>query len=112
MPLYEGGVFGSEQYGGGAEDYDITGTRSHRGRGPKSYTRPDDRIHDEICERLTRHPLIDATLVEVQVDNGNVTLIGQVYDRQMKYLTEDVVDEVYGVKEIRNNLRVARDRAA
>jgi osmotically-inducible protein OsmY len=110
--LYEGGVFSSETYGGGAEDYDITGMRSHRGKGPRNYTRADDRIHDEICERLTRHPLIDASLLEVQVEKGNVTLKGEVSDRRMKYLAEEVVDDIYGVKEIHNSLRVMRDRAA
>jgi hypothetical protein len=30
----------------------------------------------------------------------------------MKYMTEDVVEEVTGVKEIHNKLRVTRDRAA
>jgi len=110
--LYEGGVFSSGTYGGGAEDYDITGMRSHRGKGPRNYKRSDERIHDEICERLTRHPLIDASLMDVQIENGKVTLKGEVLDRRMKYMAEDIVEDVYGVKEIHNNIRVMRDRAA
>ena len=119
---YEGGVFTSGTYGGGAEFYSVTGMyenpllekhrRSHRGKGPKGYTRSDDRIHDEICERLTHHPLIDATLVDVNVANGEVTVNGEVLDRRMKHMTEDVIDEVSGVKEVHNKLRVRRERAA
>ena len=96
---YEGGVFSSGTYGGGAEFYSVTGmyenplldkTRAtHHGKGPKGYKRSDERIHDEICERLTRHPLVDASLVEVHVQNGEVTLTGEVLDRRMKHLTED-----------------------
>jgi osmotically-inducible protein OsmY len=119
---YQGGVFSSATYGGGAEFYSITGMyenpllqkhqRTHKGKGPRNYSRSDDRIHDDICERLTKHPLIDASLVEVQVLNGEVRLTGEVLDRRMKNMIEDVLDEVSGVKEINNNLRVNRDRAA
>jgi osmotically-inducible protein OsmY len=120
---YKGGVFTSASYGGGAEYYSVTGMyenplletwrkKSHKGKGPKGYKRADDRIHDEVCERLTHHPLVDATLMNVQVEDGEVTLTGEVLDRRMKHLAEDIVDEVSGVKEIHNRLRVTRDRAA
>jgi osmotically-inducible protein OsmY len=118
---YSGGVFTSGSYGGGAEYYSVTGMYEnpllehkhapHRGKGPKGYERSDDRIHDEICERLTRHPLIDASLMDVSVKNREVTLTGEVLDRRMKHMAEDVVDEVFGVREIHNNLRVS-SRAA
>ena len=118
---YSGGVFSSSSYGGGAEYYSITGmyenplleqTReSHRGKGPKGYERSDERIHEEICERLTHHPLIDASLMEVSVKNRDVTLTGEVHDRRMRHLAEDIADGVSGVREIHNNLRV-RNRAA
>jgi glutamine amidotransferase-like uncharacterized protein len=120
---YEGGVFSSATYGGGAEFYSITGMYenpllehknrgSHRGKGPKAYKRSDERIHDEVCERLTQHPLVDASLMDVTVEDGEVTLSGEVLDRRMKYMAEDVVDEVHGVKEIHNQLRVSRERVA
>src|SRR5262249_49896833 len=111
-------VFSSATYGSGAEFYSVTGMYenpllekhhgSHRGKGPKGYKRPDDRIHDEVCERLTRHALIDASLMDVQVENGEVTVTGEVLDRRMKHMTEDVIDEVSGVREIHNKLRVRR----
>jgi osmotically-inducible protein OsmY len=119
---YEGGVFSTGTYGSGAEFYSVTGTyenplmhnprATHRGKGPKSYRRSDERIQEEICEQLALNPLIDASLMEVRVHNGEVTLSGEVFDRRMKYMADDVVDEVFGVTEINNRLRVARNRAA
>ena len=119
---YKGGVFSSAMYGSGAEFYSVTGMYenpllekhhgSHRGKGPKGYKCADDWIRDDICERLSHHGLIDASLVDVEVKDGKVTLTGEVFDRRMKYMTEDVAEEVTGVKEIQNKLRVARDRAA
>jgi osmotically-inducible protein OsmY len=117
-----GGVFSSGSYGGGAEYYSVTGmyenplleekNRPHKGKGPKGYKRSDDRIHDEICDRLTHHPLIDASTMDVQVQNGEVTFIGEVTDRRMKHMAEDVADGVSGVREIHNQLRVFRDHVA
>ena len=120
---YKGGVFSSATYGSGAEYYSVTGmyenplletwrkkVHQHQGKGPKGYKRSDERIHDEVCECLTRHPSIDASLVEVHVQDGEVTLTGEVADRRMKHLAEDVTDEVSGVRQIHNQLRVYRDR--
>jgi len=119
---YEGGVLSSGTYGSGAEFYSVTGMYDnpllhkergeHRGKGPKGYTRADDRIHEEVCDRLTQHPLIDASLMNVTVDKGEVTLEGVVHDRRMKYMAEDVVDSVSGVREIHNRLRISRQDVA
>ena len=48
----------------------------------------------------TRHPLIGASLMDVHVENGEVTITGEVLDRRMKHMTEDVIDDVTGVKEV------------
>ena len=77
----------------------------------KEYKRTDDWIRDDICERLTHHWPDDASL-NVEVKDGKVTLTGEVFDRRMKHMTGDAVEEVTGVKEIHNKLCVTRDRAA
>src|SRR5262249_7327120 len=99
-----GGVFSSDSFGSGAEYYSVTGMYEnpllehkhapHRGKGHKNYKRTDERIHEEICEKLTHHPLIDASLMDVTVKDHDVTLSGEVDDRRMKHLAEDLVDEV------------------
>ena len=78
----------------------------HRGRGPKSYTRSDDRIRDDVNDRLTDDPFLDATDIEVSVAEGQVTLSGTVSSRADKRRAEDLADNVSGVKDVQNNLRV------
>ena len=82
---------------------------THSGKGPKGYKRPDDRIHDEVCEALTRHPYIDATEIEIKVKNGDVTLTGMVYERRQKHMAEDAAESVSGVKDVKNEIKVNRD---
>jgi osmotically-inducible protein OsmY len=80
---------------------------SYRGRGPKGYTRSDERLRETICERLTDDPRIDASEIEVDVQQQNVTLRGCVGDRSTKYAVEELV-ETAGARDIENQLRVRR----
>jgi hypothetical protein len=45
-----------------------------RGRGPKGYTRADERIREDVCDSFTHDPLLDAGDIEVGVAGGEVTL--------------------------------------
>ena len=83
-------------------------TGRHAGRGPRSYRRSDETIHEEVCELLKHHPDVDAGDVEVLVEGGEVTLQGSVDDRDMRWLMEDLVESVSGVSLVHNRLRVAR----
>ncbi len=80
--------------------------KDHAGRGPKGYKRSNERIHDEICEILERHPLVDATDIEVEVKDGLVTLKGSVNDRNQKRFAERALDRVRGVDDVRNEIVV------
>lgn len=75
-----------------------------RGKGPKGYQRSDARILEDICERLSDDPSIDASEISVEVTQGKVTLKGQVYNRAMKHRAEDIVADCTGVKDIDNQL--------
>jgi hypothetical protein len=76
------------------------------GVGPEAYQRSNERIEEDINERLTHHGQIDARNIEVKIDQGNVTLTGTVKNRQMKRMAEDVVESVWGVHNIQNELKV------
>jgi osmotically-inducible protein OsmY len=78
----------------------------HRGRGPKNYTRSDDRIRDDVSDQLTDDPLIDASDIEVSANGQEVTLSGTVASRNERRLAEEVAEQVSGVKYVQNNLRV------
>jgi CBS domain-containing protein len=80
----------------------------HQGRGPKSYQRSDERIREDINERLTDDAMIDASEIEVQVQNREVTLTGTVRDRNERRRAEDVAESVSGVTHVQNNLRVGQ----
>lgn len=80
----------------------------HRGRGPKGYKRSDDRIREDINDRLTEDGRLDATHIEVSVADGEVTLSGMVDSREAKRRAEDLADHVSGVHHVQNNLRINR----
>jgi osmotically-inducible protein OsmY len=61
-----------------------------------------------FCDRLVDHPQIDASELEVEVKNGEVTLSGTVDSRYEKRLAEDIADAVSGVQDIHNRLRVVQ----
>jgi osmotically-inducible protein OsmY len=87
--------------------YGYSGRQSFVGRGPRGYQRSDDRIREDVCERLTENPWVDASDIEIAVRAGEVTLSGTVRDRTDKREAEDVAEHVSGVREVHNNLRVA-----
>jgi hypothetical protein len=80
------------------------------GRGPKGYQRSDDRIREDVCERLMASPY-DASDVEVTVSQGEVTLTGTVRIRADKWGIEDVADSVLGVQDVHNQIRLNRGEA-
>lgn len=103
--------YGSDSGYGGARGYsDFEGGRpSFRGRGPKNYQRSDERIMEEVCERLTDADDVDASNIEVSVSGGTVMLSGAVNDRFAKRRAEDIAEMVPGVKDVQNTIRVSRD---
>lgn len=74
------------------------------GRFPKNYTRSDERIREEICDRLAQTYDLDPSEVEVKVDEGVVTLTGAVPERWMRFQIEHVCDAVAGVLEVQNDI--------
>jgi hypothetical protein len=80
--------------------------QSYRGRGPKDYRRSDERIREEVCERLTDDWLVDASDIVVHVKDAEVTLSGNVPSRDQKRRAEECVERVHGVHDVLNELRV------
>ncbi|RAW01394.1 BON domain-containing protein [Pseudochryseolinea flava] len=78
----------------------------HRGKGPKGYQRSDERIKDDINDRLSDDAFVDASDIDVTVQNGEVTLTGTVQSRSDKRRAEDVAEAVSGVKNVEVRLRV------
>jgi len=81
---------------------------NYTGRGPRGYQRGDERIREDVCDRLTDDPRVDAEDIEVRVNQGEVTLSGSVRSREEKRFTEDLIERISGVREVNNNLKVRR----
>ncbi len=78
------------------------------GRGPRNFRRSDQRIEEEVNEQLTRNPFIDAEDVTVTVKEGSVTLAGTVDSRQARRLAEDIAENVFGVRDVHNQIRASQ----
>lgn len=113
---YTGGQFSRSQYGMGGQynvdrfDYSSPGygrrDSDYSGIGPKGYKRSDERIHEEACEALYRNPSVDASDIEVKVNDGLVTLSGTVADRYAKREAESCIENLAGVEDVQNELRL------
>ncbi|HJV43439.1 BON domain-containing protein, partial [Caulobacter sp.] len=80
----------------------------HRGRGPKGYRRSDERIREDVSDRLTDDAWLDAQGIEVMVNDAEVTLSGTVRSREDKKRAEALAETVSGVDNVQNNIRVDR----
>lgn len=90
----------------GDDDAEQRREADHSGKGPRGYKRSDDRINEDVHDRLTDEPTLDASDISVSVENGEVTLDGYVIGRRQKRRAEDCADSVSGVSHVQNNLRV------
>ncbi len=79
-------------------------------RGPRGYRRSDERITEDVNDRLTDQYYLDASDIEVSAENGEVTLNGTVESRYAKRQAEDIADSVSGVTHVQNNLRVKQSQ--
>lgn len=78
----------------------------HRGLGPQGYRRSDQRISEDVHDRLTDDDHLDASAISVTVQDGEVTLSGTIRDRRAKHHAEAIVEHIAGVQHVQNNLRV------
>ena len=78
----------------------------YRGKGPKGYTRSDERIKEDVNDRLNDDPNVDASEIEVTVSNAEVTLTGTVNNRWEKRRAEDIAEGISGVKNVENRIKV------
>ena len=102
---------GGTDMGFGERD-DLESRGPYYGKGPKGYKRSDERIREDVCDRIAQQGHIDASDVEVKIEGGVVTLSGTVAHRHHKRVLEHMVERVLGVGEVSNELRIKRDEPA
>ena len=94
-------------FGWTGNPWEARGRQWHGRTTARGYQRSDERIREDVYERLMEHPYIDTTDIEVSVSKGEVTLEGTVPDRWEKRLAEDLTEGVFGVSEVHNRLRTS-----
>ena len=97
------GSYGQTSHRGGERE---PGGGSWQGRGTRGYTRPDERIREDICYSMIDDPRLDASEVEVKVEDGEVMLSGSVADQPDRDRAEELAAGINGVKNVRNGLRI------
>ena len=65
----------------------------------------DDEIHDKVRERLAADRDVKGGGIEVEVQNGVVTLKGKVREEAQKVKAERITRKVQGVKQVVNQLQ-------
>lgn len=84
----------------------------HRGKGPKNYNRSIERIKEDASDRLMDDSLIDASNIDLDVKDGELILSGTVDTKFEKKRAENLVENVSGVRNVQNNLRVSGNKAS
>lgn len=99
-----------------SEGYDSPYPGTAIGKGEEQFERRDDfsetlkatpsdeALKREVSEALYRSHEVDASDIEVQVQESVITLSGTVPNREMKKNAERCLDHIRGVKDIYNRL--------
>ncbi len=81
------------------EDFDILGEET-----PMT----DDEIRDNVEEIYSTDDRIDATYIEVTVEDGFVHLEGSVNNQEEKEMAESLLDNIEGIRQITNDLEIVQ----
>jgi osmotically-inducible protein OsmY len=78
---------------------------TYRGKGPAQRT--DDQIKTAIEDILTEDPWLDASGIQVSIQNGIAQLQGTVASRAAKRRAEALTDQIWGARDVQNQLSIA-----
>lgn len=81
---------------------------NHAGKGPKGYMRSEERIKEEASEILTHDYDLDASEIEIEVQDRCLVLKGEVNSRRDKRLAEYLVEDISGIEDVDNQLRIKK----
>ena len=80
--------------------------QTHQERRPKAYKWLDSRIQEDVIDRFTDDPWFDATLIDVSVQDTEVTLVGTAGGRDDRRPAERLAEHISGVAHVQSKLRV------
>jgi hypothetical protein len=91
-------------YGGNQGQSSTAG--GNKGKGPKGYHRSEERIREDAYERLTYDDRVDASDIDIQVQGEDLILTGTVSSKEEKRRAEDIVENISGIRNVENRIRV------
>jgi hyperosmotically inducible protein len=71
----------------------------------------DDEIYDYVRRRLASDQIVKGGAIEVEVQNGVVTLKGMVEQEKQKERAASLAKKIKGVKSVNNELQIGRKGA-
>lgn len=80
--------------------------KSYYGKGPKGWQLTDEKLREKVCEVLLHSHEVDASEMEVQVEESCVYLSGNISSRGMKTVAEDLVLSIPGVEDVFTKLKI------
>jgi osmotically-inducible protein OsmY len=73
----------------------------------QSSQKSDDKIYDQIRQRLANDPDVKGAGFDVSVKDGVVTLKGDVHDGKAREKAEKITKKIKGVTSVNNQLKVS-----
>ncbi len=69
-------------------------------------TPSDDKIYDQVRQKLANDPDVKGAGFKVTVKNGSVTMEGTVHDEHAREKAEKIAKKVKGVTSVNNQLKI------
>lgn len=69
----------------------------------------DEEMYNELSQLLRVHVEVDTTNIQLDVEEGEVSLVGSVPEDEMRSTAEDLVSRSPGVRRVVNYLLIKRD---
>jgi hypothetical protein len=79
---------------------------SYYGKGPKGWKFADEKLKERVCEVLLHSHEVDASEIDVSVEEGCVYLNGNISSNGMKRVAVDLVDSIPGVEDVFTQLNI------
>jgi osmotically-inducible protein OsmY len=76
------------------------------GKGPRGWRLSDEKLKERVSEVLMRSHEVDPSRLEVFVDDGVVTLKGEIESKGMRRVAEDLVGSIPGVEDVFTELKI------
>lgn len=88
------------------DEYEIR--RNFYGVGPRGYKRSDLKLKEEAMSILQQDPILDSSDIYLEVSNNVLYLTGLVDSRRDKKRAEVLIEDIFGVEDVQNQLRITR----